>query len=48
VVKYLVPELQARGLLLTSYEGTTLRENFFGAGRARLRDDHPGARFRRR
>jgi long-chain alkane monooxygenase len=48
VVEYLVPELQDRGLLRTSYEGTTLRENFYGAGQARLRDDHPGARYRRR
>jgi long-chain alkane monooxygenase len=47
IIKYVVPVLQARGLLRTSYEGTTLRENFSGKGRARLRDDHPGARYRR-
>jgi long-chain alkane monooxygenase len=46
VVEYLVPELQDRGLLRTSYEGTTLRENLYGPGQARLRDDHPGARYR--
>ncbi len=47
IVCYLVPELQDRGLLRTSYAGTTLRENFYGQGQARLRDDHPGARYRR-
>jgi alkanesulfonate monooxygenase SsuD/methylene tetrahydromethanopterin reductase-like flavin-dependent oxidoreductase (luciferase family) len=47
IVEYLVPELQDRGRLRTSYEGSTLRESFSGAGRARLRDDHPGARYRR-
>jgi long-chain alkane monooxygenase len=47
VVEYLVPELQDRGLLRTSYEGATLRESFSGKGQARLRDDHPGARYRR-
>jgi hypothetical protein len=26
-VKYIVPELQRRGLFRTEYEGTTLREN---------------------
>jgi long-chain alkane monooxygenase len=47
LVEYVVPVLQARGLLRTSYEGTTLRESFYGAGQPRLRDDHPGARYRR-
>jgi alkanesulfonate monooxygenase SsuD/methylene tetrahydromethanopterin reductase-like flavin-dependent oxidoreductase (luciferase family) len=47
IVEHLVPELQARGLLRTSYAGTTLRESFYGAGQRRLRDDHPGARYRR-
>jgi hypothetical protein len=47
IVQYVVPVLQARGLLRTSYEGTTLRESFYGAGQARLRDDHPGAGYRR-
>lgn len=46
IVEYLVPELQDRGLLRTAYEGTTLRENLYGQGQARLRDDHPGARYR--
>jgi len=47
IVDYLVPELLDRGLVRTSYEGTTLRENVHGKGQARLRDDHPGARYRR-
>jgi long-chain alkane monooxygenase len=47
IVEYLVPELQARGLLRTAYAGTTLRESFYGAGQPRLRNDHPGARYRR-
>jgi FMN-dependent oxidoreductase (nitrilotriacetate monooxygenase family) len=41
-----VPELQRRGRYRTEYEGTTLREHLFGAGETRLRDSHPGARFR--
>ena len=41
-----VPELQARGLMRTSYDGPTLRENLFGAGQARLPQDHPGAAYR--
>jgi len=47
VIEHVVPELQRRGSYRTAYEGTTLRENFLGAGQQRLRDDHPGARFRR-
>lgn len=45
-VEYVVPELQRRGLYRTRYEETTLRERLFGAGRARLPDTHPAARFR--
>ncbi|SDT59903.1 LLM class flavin-dependent oxidoreductase [Actinoplanes derwentensis] len=41
-----VPELQRRGLVRTSYEGTTLRENFYGPGQTRVRDDHPAAAYR--
>jgi long-chain alkane monooxygenase len=47
IVEFVVPELRRRGLLRTGYDGSTLRENFYGAGQARLRDDHPGARYRR-
>ena len=31
----------------TAYEGSTLRESLYGPGQARLREDHPGARYRR-
>ncbi|MFB9378248.1 LLM class flavin-dependent oxidoreductase [Kineococcus gynurae] len=45
IVEHVVPELQRRGVYPTDYEGETLRENIFGKGQARLRDDHPAARF---
>ncbi|MDR1976721.1 MAG: LLM class flavin-dependent oxidoreductase [Campylobacteraceae bacterium] len=44
VVKYLVPELQKRGVYPTSYKEGTLREKLFG--HSKLPDDHPGARYR--
>lgn len=44
--RYVVPELQRRGRYRTDYEGSTLREHFFGPGRKRLADSHPGARHR--
>jgi FMN-dependent oxidoreductase (nitrilotriacetate monooxygenase family) len=47
-VDLVVPELQARGRMRTSYDGTTLRENIFGAGRTRLNTGHPGADRRAR
>jgi long-chain alkane monooxygenase len=40
---FVVPELQRRGRYRTEYEGTTLRENIFGAGHTRLAPTHPGA-----
>lgn len=40
-----VPELQRRGRLRRAYEGTTLRESFFGAGRRRLPPDHVAFRL---
>ncbi|RJQ75166.1 LLM class flavin-dependent oxidoreductase [Pseudonocardiaceae bacterium YIM PH 21723] len=45
-IDLVVPELQRRGRVWQDYESDTLRENFYGPGQARLRDDHPGARFR--
>jgi long-chain alkane monooxygenase len=43
----IVPELRRRGLFRSSYaDGETLRERMLGAGRPRLADNHPGARFR--
>jgi FMN-dependent oxidoreductase (nitrilotriacetate monooxygenase family) len=44
VVKYLVPELQKRGVYPTSYADGTLREKIFG--HRYLGDDHPAARYR--
>jgi FMN-dependent oxidoreductase (nitrilotriacetate monooxygenase family) len=47
IVDLVVPELQRRGRVAASYAGTTLRESFYGLGQTRLRNDHPGARYRR-
>ncbi|MDR2151563.1 MAG: LLM class flavin-dependent oxidoreductase [Helicobacteraceae bacterium] len=44
VVKYLVPELQKRGVYPTSYADGTLREKIFG--RKYLPDNHPAAQYR--
>ncbi|MGE0861011.1 MAG: hypothetical protein AB7P42_18005, partial [Gammaproteobacteria bacterium] len=35
-----VPELQRRGRMPLAYPGTTLRENYFGAGKRRLGKKH--------
>jgi FMN-dependent oxidoreductase (nitrilotriacetate monooxygenase family) len=45
-IEYVVPELQRRGLYRTRYEESTFRERLFGAGNARLFDEHRGARYR--
>ncbi len=42
-VDLVVPELQRRGLFRTGYEGSTLREHYFGKGQPRLAADHPGS-----
>jgi FMN-dependent oxidoreductase (nitrilotriacetate monooxygenase family) len=44
VVKYLVPELQRRGVYPTSYTDGTLREKIFG--HRYLPENHPAARYR--
>jgi FMN-dependent oxidoreductase (nitrilotriacetate monooxygenase family) len=46
-VDLIVPELQRRGVYKTEYQEGTLREKLYGAGRSRLRSDHPAslARF---
>jgi FMN-dependent oxidoreductase (nitrilotriacetate monooxygenase family) len=44
VVKYLVPELQKRGVYPSSYTNGTLRDKLFGY--SRLPDNHPAARYR--
>jgi FMN-dependent oxidoreductase (nitrilotriacetate monooxygenase family) len=48
LVELVVPELRDRGLLPSSYAGTTLREELYGPGQTRLREDHPGSRFAHR
>lgn len=45
--RLVVPELQARGRFKRGYADGTLREKFFGAGRARLPSTHAGAAWRR-
>lgn len=48
VVDLLVPELQRRGRYWDDYEviGGTLRENVYGAGQKKLRDDHVGSSYK--
>lgn len=43
-VNQVVPELQARGIYRTDYEGGTLRENMFGKDRRHLPANHPARR----
>ncbi|MEV1064611.1 NtaA/DmoA family FMN-dependent monooxygenase [Streptomyces sp. NPDC050263] len=45
-VDRIMPVLRERGLAKTAYEGSTLREHLFGAGRATLPEGHVGASFR--
>lgn len=45
-VDYVVPELQKRGRYRTEYDGTTLRENLYGAGQSKVLDTHPAAKYR--
>jgi FMN-dependent oxidoreductase (nitrilotriacetate monooxygenase family) len=40
-VDLVVPELQRRGRMRTDYDGSTLRENYFGVGHRRLKKTHP-------
>jgi FMN-dependent oxidoreductase (nitrilotriacetate monooxygenase family) len=44
-IRWVVPELQARGVYKTAYEAGTLREKLFGSG-PHLPDGHYGADFR--
>jgi hypothetical protein len=46
-VDLVVPELQHRGAFRKDYDGSTLREHYFGAGNVRLSVDHPGSAYRR-
>jgi len=45
-VDLVVPELQRRGVYKEAYRPGTLREKFYGAGRAHLPEAHPAARHR--
>lgn len=47
MAKWLLPELRRRGVFWDDYEASTTRENYLGDGKGpRLRDDHPGAKFK--
>ncbi|KAI5861152.1 Nitrilotriacetate monooxygenase component A/pristinamycin IIA synthase subunit A [Durotheca rogersii] len=47
VVRWLLPELRARGVFWADYAAATTRENYFQDGRGpRLRSDHPGSRHK--
>ncbi|MCU1437644.1 MAG: hypothetical protein JWP66_731 [Naasia sp.] len=46
-IEFIVPELQARGRYWDDYdEASTLRERLYGVGQARVREDHPAAKYR--
>ncbi|KAG9495190.1 hypothetical protein J7337_013425 [Fusarium musae] len=48
LVELLVPELRKRGLYheVTSEGGHSLRENVYGIGQSKLRDDHTGSKYK--
>jgi len=46
LVEFIVPELQRRGRVRTSYEGDTLRENLLDGTSPYAAADHPAARYR--
>ena len=46
IVEFIVPELQRRGRVRTSYEGDTLRENLLDGSSPYAAADHPAARYR--
>ena len=46
LVEFIVPEMQRRGRVRTSYEGATLRENLLDGTSPYAADDHPAARYR--
>lgn len=46
VVDLLVPELRRRGIYTPEGDSGTIRERYFGAGKAHLLDDHTGSRYK--
>ncbi|KAI2468482.1 Nitrilotriacetate monooxygenase component A/pristinamycin IIA synthase subunit A [Annulohypoxylon bovei var. microspora] len=47
IIKFLLPELRARGVFWDDYVANTTRENYFQDGLGpRLRDDHPGSKYK--
>ncbi|KAF7195102.1 Dimethyl-sulfide monooxygenase, partial [Pseudocercospora fuligena] len=47
LIKYLWPELRARGVLQEEYAGSSMRENFLQDGKGpRVREGHPALRYR--
>jgi alkanesulfonate monooxygenase len=46
IADMLVPELTKRGRYKSAYVEGTLREKLFGAGRARLTEQHPASQYR--
>jgi alkanesulfonate monooxygenase SsuD/methylene tetrahydromethanopterin reductase-like flavin-dependent oxidoreductase (luciferase family) len=47
IIKWLLPELRVRGVFWNGYDATTTRENYFAdGGGPRLRDDHPGSKYK--
>ena len=47
IIKWLLPELRARGIFWDDYAASTTRENYFQDGRGpRLREDQPGSKYR--
>lgn len=48
-IKYVIPEMRQRGVFWdpAQVEGKTMRENYLAdGGGPRLREDHPGSRFK--
>lgn len=47
IIKFLLPELRARGVFWNDYAASTARENYLGDGLGpRLREDHPGSQYK--
>lgn len=50
IVEFLIPELQKRGIypppVTEDQEPLTARERVYGKGQSRLRDDHPGTKYK--